>query len=179
MSDWRTYAKAARSTARKQAPDLRRQAESSIRRSTERAGGYARAAGRAVEGGTRDSRRRARRTAAAYSVVTARSLRRARIGERLVSALRDAVLMGVSIAVIWFVVTRTGIAIPFSAVLIVILLLMVIRFGWALFSALPSEDEELEDDLEHGPESAVRRGDGPAEREYAPRAEHRASERRR
>ncbi|WP_205678827.1 hypothetical protein [Brachybacterium endophyticum] len=148
MSSWKTYARAARNTARRQAPDLSRQARDSVRRSSQRAGDYARAAGRAAEGGTRDSRRhlrergvRYRRDAAAYTEVTRRHLKRARIGQRLLAALRDALIMGASIGVIWFVVTRTGVQIPITAVLIVVLLLMVLRFGWALFAGLGGEDE--------------------------------------
>jgi hypothetical protein len=149
MSTWKTYAKAARNTARRQAPDLARQASDSARRSSERAGSYVRAAGRAAEEGTRDSRghlrergARYRRDAAIYTEVSRRHLKRARIGQRLLAALRDALIMGLSLGVIWFVVTRTGVQIPFTAVLVIVLLLMVVRFGWALFSGFGGGDEE-------------------------------------
>jgi hypothetical protein len=153
MSSWKTYAKAARNTARRQAPDLARQARESARRSTGRAGDYARAASKAADEGTRESRehmrergRRYRRDAAVYTEVTRRRLKRARIGQRLLSALRDAVIMGASLGVIWFVVTRTGVQIPFTAVLAIVLVLMVVRFGWALWVGFGLEDDE--DDLD-------------------------------
>lgn len=167
VADWRTYAKAARSTARKQAPELARLAQESARRSTRRAGQYTRAAVRAADEGTRDSRDSARRSAAAYATVTGRTLKRARVGERLLAAFRDAVLMGLSISVIWFVVTRTGIAIPFSPVLVVILLLMVLRFGWALWAGLGGEDEELADEEQFREGTA----EGTGERSFDARAE--------
>ena len=43
MADWKTYVKAARNTARKQAPA----AKDAARRAGDRAGGYVRAAGKA------------------------------------------------------------------------------------------------------------------------------------
>ncbi|MDO5663201.1 MAG: hypothetical protein Q4G40_10935 [Brachybacterium sp.] len=147
MADWRTYAKAARNTARKQAPDLARQARDSASRGSHRARDYARAAGRAVDGGTRESRERVRKDAAAYTVVAGRHLRRARIGTRVARALRDAVIMGLSLLVFWFVITRTGVQIPISAVLVVVLLLMVLRFGWALFAS-PRDDGITDEELD-------------------------------
>lgn len=57
MADWRTYAKAARNTARKQAPGAR----DAARRASERAGDYVRAAGRAVDEGWREDERDAPR----------------------------------------------------------------------------------------------------------------------
>lgn len=142
VADWKTYAKAAQNTARKQAPDLARQARSSTKRSTQRAGAYARAAGKAADEGTRASRTRARRDAAAYATVASRRVKEANIGRRLVAAFRDAVLMGLSLLIIWFVVTRTGVQIPVQAVGIVVLLLMVLRFGWVLIDSFRSHDEE-------------------------------------
>ena len=47
MADWKTYAKAARNTARKQAPEAR----DAARRASDRAGGYVRAAGKAIDEG--------------------------------------------------------------------------------------------------------------------------------
>ena len=49
MADWKTYAKAARNTARKQAPEAR----DAARRASDRAGGYVRAAGKAIDEGRR------------------------------------------------------------------------------------------------------------------------------
>lgn len=207
MSSWRTYAKAARNTARRQAPDLARQARDSTRRSTERAGAYARAATKAADEGTRESRahmrergRRYRRDAAVYTEATRRHLKRARIGQRLLSALRDAVIMGASLGVIWFVVTRTGVQIPFTAVLAIVLVLMVIRFGWALwvgFGLADDEDEldENEDEVDEdgradeesdagGPARAdersfdARRPEHPRRRDREPLREHERTRRR-
>ena len=55
MADWKTYVKAARNTARKQAPA----AKDAARRAGDRAGGYVRAAGRAVDEGWREDEPRA------------------------------------------------------------------------------------------------------------------------
>lgn len=186
MSSWKTYAKAARNTARKQAPDLARQAEDSARRGTETAGRYARAAGKAASEGTRESREkfaadsaetrarlrkdgdRVKKEAPLYGKVAWRRVKDAHIGTRLLHALRDALLMGGSIAVIWAVVSATGIKIPFAAVLVVILVLMVVRFGWALFGQggwLEDEDEDEENDDGEG-------ADDPADREFVPRDAH-------
>jgi len=54
MADWKTYAKAARNTARKQAPEVKRSAQESVRRGSRRTGDYVRAAGRVVEQSRRD-----------------------------------------------------------------------------------------------------------------------------
>lgn len=198
MSSWKTYAKAARNIARRQAPDLARQARDSTRRSTERAGAYARAASKAADEGTRESRehmrergRRYRRDAAVYTEATRRHLKRARIGQRLLSALRDAVIMGASLGVIWFVVTRTGVQIPFTVVLAVVLVLMVVRFGWALWVGFglegdedeldedaPGADEPGADDRDRRPDARDRDRSGGRSRDAEPR-EYRETEHRR
>lgn len=167
MSSWKTYAQAARNTARKQAPDIARAAEDSARRGTQKAGAYARAAGKAATEGTRESREklaedtaearekfhqgsaRVTKQAPVYGKVAWRHVKEAHIGTRLLHALRDALLMGGSIAVIWGVVSATGIKIPFSIVLGLILVLMVVRFGWALFGKGGRLDQEdAEEDCE-------------------------------
>lgn len=130
MSDWRTYAKAASNTARRG----RDSARSSARVYTEAARRTAERQGPEVRRGMSESVARSRRTAAAYAVVAERRARRAQLGRRLANALRDALIMGASIGVIWFVITRTGVQIPVTAVLIVIAILMVVRFGYALLS---------------------------------------------
>lgn len=158
MSDWKNYAKAARNTARKQAPDLARQAAQSAARSSEKARGYTRAAGKAINEGTRESRENARKSAAAYAVVAERrakagveKVRKMEMKRRLIAATRDAMLFGMALGVIWFVITRAGIQIPISALLGVILILMAIRFAYALFAkrdeiigqeALPEEEAD-------------------------------------
>lgn len=140
MADWRTYAKAARNTARKQAPGAKRALGDTARRTSDRAGAYARAARKAADEGTRESREsfrrgqeQRRRTAAAAAVVAGRRLEEARIGKRLMAALRDALLVGGSLFVIWFVLKSAGIMIPVQVVITVIVLLMIVRFGFALF----------------------------------------------
>src|SRR5690625_6794022 len=57
MADWKTYAKAARNTARKQAPEVKRSAQESVRRGSRRTGDYVRAAGRVIEESRRDDER--------------------------------------------------------------------------------------------------------------------------
>ena len=54
MADWKTYTKAARNTARKQGPEAR----DAAKRASYRAGGYVRAAGRAIEEGRGEDERR-------------------------------------------------------------------------------------------------------------------------
>lgn len=189
MADWRTYATAARRTAARQVADGTRRDGSRGRRderdrdgeaprngASRRSPGmgeYARAAGRALDEGTRESRDRARRNAAATYVVAGRRVRRARLGMRLRHAFRDAVLMGLSIAIIWFVVTRTGVQIPPSILAVVILGMMAIRFGYALVARHDTTlevDNELEGGVDDGPVAAPGRGSI----DEAPREQHRA-----
>lgn len=222
MADWRTYAKAARNTARKQAPGAR----DAARRATDRAGDYVRAAGRAVDGGWKDDRDQAdgparertevrtrereprdpqrapgdpeaapgdsaraprdpdrdddrrperpersasdegsqerprpsdlerrpdrdhrpdtstrtrpsgdqlRRDAAAYYAVASRRVERANVVPRIMRALRDALLIGLSLLVIWGVLYAAGIPIPFTTVLIAVGLIVVVSFGTGLY----------------------------------------------
>ena len=212
MADWRTYAKAARNTARKQAPEAR----DAARRATDRAGDYVRAAGRAVDEGWKDDRGQAdgparertedrthereprapqrapgdssraprdpdrdddrrpgrsasdegsqerprpsdrerrpdrdrrpdtstrtrpsgdqlRRDAAAYYAVASRRVERANVVPRIMRALRDALLIGLSLLVIWGVLYAAGIPIPFTTVLIAVGLIVVVSFGTGLY----------------------------------------------
>jgi hypothetical protein len=213
MADWRTYAKAARNTARRQAPGAR----DAARRATDRAGDYVRAAGRAVDEGWRedeqapgvrederatrvgdaprerrerdeareprdreheptrdrepagrdddrreprrerepreddrreDARRddeprpatrarpsgeQIRREAAAYYAVASRRAERANIVPRVLRALRDALLIGLSLLVIWGVLAAAGIPIPFTTVLIAVGLIVALSFGTGLY----------------------------------------------
>lgn len=163
MADWKVLAKAARNTARKQASSAR-----------SNAGVYSTAARNTVHRqapevsqSLRDSGTRARRTTAAYTAVAGRRVRRARLGTRLKNALRDALLMGVSIGVIWFVVTRTGIQIPVPVLIGVILVLMLVRFGYALFART---DTTVDDDNAWGDEDGEgETADPDAERAFDPR----------
>lgn len=172
MADWRTYAKAARNTARKQAPGARRAVEETARRSAERAGVYARAARTAADEGTRESRGQLRRDAdqwrrrsSAAVTVAGRRAQKAQIGKRFLAAVRDALIMGAALFAIWFVVTRTGVQIPFQVVIGVVLAVMVLRFGWALYAQFAphrhADDEQYgPDDDQYGPDDAPDRADG-------------------
>lgn len=199
MADWRTYAKAARNTARRQAPEAR----DAARRASDRAGGYVRAAGRALDEGRRDDDRPRRRSeedderprrrpededrrdrdpaadeargerapspstqtrrtpqrktgrpptrtatadrpavdtdrlvkdAAAYYTVAQRRVSGARIVPRVLRALRDALLIGISLVAIWAVLAAAGIPIPFTTVLIVVGVIVAASFGAGLYA---------------------------------------------
>lgn len=206
MADWKTYVKAARNTARKQAPA----AKDAARRAGDRAGGYMRAAGRAVDEGWREDEPRAsagadesderreprsertrenssadvrerssaddrghdprgdrprerdtdggtrtaqrprpsgeelRREAAAYYAVASRHVERANIFPRIMRALRDALLIGLSLVVIWAVLAAAGIPIPFTTVLIAVGLIVVVSFGAGLYAQWKRSRERLD-----------------------------------
>lgn len=200
MADWKTYVKAARNTARKQAPA----AKDAARRAGDRAGGYVRAAGRAVDEGWREDGRRAsagaderdayrerdvdrdreargeredehrsadpegrrrsadrdggtraaqrprpsgeelRREAAVYYAVASRHVERANIFPRIMRALRDALLIGLSLVVIWAVLAAAGIPIPFTTVLIAVGLIVVVSFGAGLYAQWKRSRERLD-----------------------------------
>ncbi|MFC7466224.1 hypothetical protein [Brachybacterium sp. GCM10030252] len=210
MADWRTYAKAARNTARKQAPA----AGDAARRASSRASGYVRAAGKAIDEGRSEDeepRRRAdreregareeprrrdasdrdreprrhgdtdgareeprrsassrpaattarerpavdtsrlRKDAAAYYTVAERRVHSAQIVPRFMRALRDALLIGLSLFVFWIVLAAAGIQIPFTTVLIVVLVIVAISFATGLLARRRSPaapDDPAED---HGP----------------------------
>ncbi|MGP9537689.1 hypothetical protein ACT3SP_06730 [Brachybacterium sp. AOP43-C2-M15] len=154
MADWKTYAKAARNTARKQAPEAR----AAARRTSDRASGYVRAAGKAIDegrredGGREDERRdedsprtdtaarpardgdRLRKDAAAYYTVAKRRADSANIGPRIMRALRDALLIGLSLFVIWGVLAAAGVPIPFTTVLIIVAAIVALSFGGGLYA---------------------------------------------
>lgn len=227
MADWKTYAKAARNTAKKQAPGAREAAQ----RATSRAGGYARAAGRALDQGRYDDdasqsdgrrapdrRASARRTderraddrlhddrprddrsredrpredrprdedrrppstaprsssqsaprsaprtetptrsfrdeAKIYAVVASRTAERAGtrakkagIGGRIARAVRDALLIGGSLLVIWGVLYAAGLPIPFSAVLIVVGIIVLIALASGLYAQFARDRKHPEAD---------------------------------
>lgn len=58
MADWKTYVKAARNTARKQAPEAQRAIRETTDQAVKRVGDYSRAAGKVVEETSRDDQRR-------------------------------------------------------------------------------------------------------------------------
>lgn len=187
MADWKTYAKAARRTAERQGADARRSAAVYTQAARETARKQAPEAREALA----RSRAEGRRTAAAYSVIAQRRVARARLGQRLKNALRDALMIGGSILIIWFIVTRTGAPIPFTAVLAVIGVLMVIRFGYALLARTDTtvdEDNDLEGGFgERWPSEPDRRGAegrdaadiGTTTREHDPRTQRTPEPRRR
>lgn len=176
MADWRTYAKAARNTARQQAPGAR----DAARRASGRAGGYVRAAGKALDEGRRPDetplrrtdrtedaprrdtdprstaapragagssrarsttasrppvdRDRLRRDAAAYYVVASRRAATVNVVPRIMRALRDALLIGVSLVAIWAVLAAAGIPIPFTTVLIIVGAIVAVSFAAGLYA---------------------------------------------
>lgn len=193
MPDWKTYAKAARNTARKQAPGAAEAAQRSARDLGEKASDYARAAGKAAGGqgrperterprstesrdtgprttgttaheqattasarsstggtssGTRPSTTAGsggdwRKDAAAYATVAQRRLRtaqgqaqRADLGGRILRALRDALLIGGSILVIWLVLHTAGIMIRFTVMLAIVLVIVIISFAAGVFGQM-------------------------------------------
>ena len=202
MADWKTYAKAARNTVRKQAPEARDAAG----RASSRAGDYVRAAGRALEEGRREdgqpeheeradrrdrveraaprdrearpgggertersagSERRSpegprprtataerpgldgdrlRRDAAAYYTVASRRVSAANIVPRIMRALRDALLIGLSLFIIWGVLAAAGIPIPFTTVLIIVGVIVVISFASGVYAQSRRAREEREHD---------------------------------
>lgn len=225
MADWKTYAKAARNTAKKQAPGAREAAQ----RATSRAGGYARAAGKALDQGRssddasqpderwaddrhrddlspddrsrddrprddgpgnyrsrddrpRDEERRQPSTATRssspsaprsaprtetparsfrdeakiYAVVASRTAERAGtrakkagVGGRIARAVRDALLIGGSLLVIWGVLYAAGLPIPFSAVLIVVGIIVLIALASGLYAQFARDRKRsAADDIE-------------------------------
>lgn len=207
MADWKTYAKAARNTARKQAPGARDAAQ----RATSRAGGYARAAGKAFDQGrssddasqaderraddrlhdtrphdedrrppstaTRPSSQSAPRTASPsaprtetptrsfrdeakiYAVVASRTAERAGtrakkagVGGRIARAVRDALLIGGSLLVIWGVLYAAGLPIPFSAVLIVVGIIVLIALASGLYAQFARDRKHTDTDTAEDPD---------------------------
>ncbi|WP_394215590.1 hypothetical protein [Brachybacterium vulturis] len=190
MADWKTYAKAARNTARKQAPG----AKDAARRASGQASAYVRAAGKAIDEGHRpdqastgptrdgeDSRERSgpvrdaegapratgarspsspsgavtqsrpavdkerlRRDATAYYAVASRRVAAVNIIPRVMRALRDALLIGLSLLVIWGVLFAAGIPIPFTTVLIIVGLIVVVSFASGLYAQWKRSREVLD-----------------------------------
>lgn len=227
MVDWKTYAKAARNTTRKQAPGARDAAQHAAQRATSRAGGYARAAGKALDrgrssdGATRPDARRTddrraderlsdrsderrddlrsdqyhedqvagltredrprdgdrtvrttakpsaprtetpsrslRDEATIYAVVASRTAERAGtraknagIGGRIARAVRDALLIGGSLLVIWGVLYAAGLPIPFTTVLIIVLVIVLIALASGLYAQFARTRQSPEPDHPEG-----------------------------
>ena len=122
MADWKTYAKAARNTARKQAPG-------------------ARGAVSPDAAAPRNSSRSFRDDAKIYAAVAGRTAQRAGkqareagIGGRIGRAVRDALLIGVSLLVIWGVLYAAGLPIPFGAVIIAVVIIVLIALAGGLYA---------------------------------------------
>src|SRR5699024_12412538 len=71
---------------------------------------------------------------AAYDAVAARRVRSAAIVPRILRSLRDALLIGLSLLAIWLVLAAAGLQVPFSAVVIVVLVIVVISFATGMYS---------------------------------------------
>src|SRR5699024_2269084 len=90
--------------------------------------------------------------AAAYYEVASRRVAAANIGPRIMRALRDALLIGLSLFIIWGVLAAAGIPIPFTTVLIVVGLIVVVSFGSGLYAQWRRSRaalEDVEDPREH------------------------------
>src|SRR5699024_5243883 len=72
--------------------------------------------------------------AAAYYEVASRRVAGANIVPRIMRALRDALLIGLSLVVIWAVLAAAGIPIPFTTVLIVVGLIVLVSFASGLYA---------------------------------------------
>ncbi len=102
------------------------------------------------DGGTRTAQRprpsgeELRREAAAYYAVASRHVERANIFPRIMRALRDALLIGLSLVVIWAVLAAAGIPIPFTTVLIAVGLIVVVSFGAGLYAQWKRSRERLD-----------------------------------
>ncbi|MDN5899487.1 MAG: hypothetical protein L0H74_05405 [Brachybacterium sp.] len=188
MADWKTYAKAARNTARKQTPG----AKDAARRASGQASAYVRAAGKAIDEGHRPDetprspardgdggqersasrrdtdgttrpadprpfapgtataprpsvdRERLGKDAAAYYTVASRRVASVNIVPRIMRALRDALLIGLSLVVIWGVLAAAGIPIPFTTVLIIVGLIVAVSFGGGLYAQSKRSREALD-----------------------------------
>ena len=90
--------------------------------------------------------------------VAGRRAQKAQIGKRFLAAVRDALIMGVALFAIWFVVTRTGAQIPFQVVIVAVLAVMVMRFGWALYAQFAPRGRA--DDTQGGPDDEWDHADG-------------------
>ncbi|WP_058234790.1 hypothetical protein [Devriesea agamarum] len=154
MNDWRTYMKAARNTVRQQAPGAREAVKQTVKDAAQSARVNAKAAGHVLSSHTEQTRKAVRQDAAAYVVVAHRKLKRAQLGRRLLAALRDALIMGVSITVIWFILSKTAVKIPFEWVLIGIILLMALRFVVAFSRKRPESDEAEATGAEQSPDGS-------------------------
>ena len=126
MADWKTYVKAAQNTAKKQAPGAKR----------------------AVQ----DSADRARRSANAYTTVAGRTAQRAGdrakaegLGGKIARAFRDALLIGGSLLAIWGVLYAAGLPIPFTAVIVAVLIIVLIAFASSLYANVRRQRERAAD----------------------------------
>lgn len=169
MADWRTYAKAARDTARKQAPQARRAAARSVvgaERAARDAGDRARrGAARTYAAREPEVRRRieeGRRTARAVGVAGGNAARRVSLGTRIKHALRDVLITVASVLVIALVLRFFGIMLPSTALWVVCGLVAVVRIG-LIFGRQSRQDEAAQEAVRQAradDEHRVREGRG-------------------
>ena len=137
MADWKTYAKAARNTARKQAPGVKQAAQRSMDDASRRTRDYATAARNTLDKQAPDARESARATvdrSREYARSSQERLRRVEIVPTLLRALREALLIGGSLFAIWGVLYLAGIPIPFTTVLIIVGVVVVFAFGGTVYA---------------------------------------------
>lgn len=159
MADWKTYAKAARNTARKQAPGAKRAVQREAR-------AYAHGAQKVWDAKAADNVRRgaenaknsaseSAKTMRAAAKVAGRRYRRANMTKRLLAALRDTSIIAVSLGAIWFVFSRI-IPIPVTWMLILLAVLVLLRIIAALMQDAYEETDP--DDPEGIPDEDLPEG---------------------
>lgn len=87
---------------------------------------------------------RLRKDAAAYYTVASRCVASVNVVPRAMRALRDAMLIGLSLFVIWGVLAAAGIPIPFTTVLIIVGVIVVVSFAGGLYAQWKRSREVLE-----------------------------------
>lgn len=166
MTSWKTYAKAARNTARKQAPgakDALRREYTNARREAEI---HARAASRVwdeqgreyVARGSERARERAdntRRTMEAAARVAGRRYKQAHVTSRILGALKDTSIIALSVGALWFVFSRI-VPIPVTWALVFLAVLVCLRVLWAITHNPWQETDD--DDPEGVPASRLPEG---------------------
>jgi hypothetical protein len=144
MADWKTYAKAARNTAKKQAPGVKQAAQRSVDDASRRTRDYATAARNTLDKqapGARESARATVDRSREYARSSQQRLRKVEIVPTLLRALREALLIGGSLFAIWGVLYLAGIPIPFTTVLIVVGVVVVLAFGGTVYAKFQRQRE--------------------------------------
>ncbi|HIY25151.1 MAG TPA: hypothetical protein H9837_12770 [Candidatus Brachybacterium merdigallinarum] len=144
MADWKTYAKAARNTAKKQAPGVKQAAQRSVDDAGRRTRDYATAARNTLDKqapGARESARATVDRSREYARSSQQRLRKVEIVPTLLRALREALLIGGSLFAIWGVLYLAGIPIPFTTVLIIVGVVVVFAFGGTVYAKFQRQRE--------------------------------------